>query len=129
VARRRRRIGRTRFAALVEDALRAIPEEFTRRLENVTVLVEAEPTATQIRSAGLDPRRDTLFGLYEGVALPERSHDFAGEPPDRIWLFRDPILDECRSEAEVRREIEMTIVHEIAHFFGLDEDRVRELGY
>lgn len=129
MAARRARIGARRFETLVEEALDAIPGEFARHLSNVTVLIEAEPTNGQIRSAGLDPRRDTLFGLYEGVALPERPHDFAGEPPDRIWIFRGPILDECRTEDEVRREIEITVVHEIAHFFGLDEDRVRALGY
>lgn len=129
MGRRRERIGRERFAVLVEAALAAIPAEFARHLENVAVLVEAEPTDAQIRSVGLDPRNDTLFGLYEGTALPDRPHDFAGQPPDRIWIFRGPILDECRTEAEVRREIEVTVVHEIAHFFGLDEDRVHDLGY
>jgi len=123
------RVGRRRFDELVAEALGRIPPEFARLLENVSVLVESEPTAAQIRSAGLDPRRDTLLGLYEGVALPDRPYDFAGHPPDRIYVFREPILDECRSEADVQREIEVTIVHEIAHFFGLDEDRVRDLGY
>jgi len=123
------RIGSRRFASLVQEALRAIPEEFARHLTNVAVLIEAEPTAAQIRSVGLEPRHDTLFGLYEGVSLAERPHDFAGEPPDRIWVFRAPILAACRTEADVRREVEVTIVHELAHFFGLDEDRVRELGY
>jgi len=129
VARRRRPIGRRRFAALVEAALGDIPDEFARHLANVTVLIEPEPTAAQIRSVGLDPAADTLFGLYDGTALSERTHEFAGEAPDCIWIFREPILEACDDEAGVRREIEITIVHEIAHFFGLDEDRVRALGY
>jgi len=129
VARGSVRIGRKRFDDLVAQALDRIPAEFARFLENVSVLVESEPSAAQLRAAGLDPRRDTLLGLYEGVALPDRPYDFAGQLPDRIYVFRQPILDECRDEAEVRREIETTIVHEIAHFFGLDEARVRALGY
>lgn len=129
MARRAARIGRRRFERLVAEALDAIPPELARHLANVAVLIETAPTPAQLRSVGLDPHRDTLFGLYEGVALPERAHDFAGEPPDRIWIFRAPILAACRTEAEVRREIEITVVHEVAHFFGLPEDRVRDLGY
>jgi predicted Zn-dependent protease with MMP-like domain len=129
MARRSARVGHRRFDELVAEALARIPPEFARHLENVSVLVESEPSAAQIRSAGLDPPRDTRLGLYEGVALPDRPHDFAGHPPDRIYVFREPILDECGNEADVRREIEVTIVHEIAHFFGLDEDHVRDLGY
>jgi len=129
VGRRGRPIGRRRFATLVEDALGGIPEEFAQHLANVTVLIEGEPTAAQIRSVGLDPAADTLFGLYDGTALPERTHDFTGQAPDCNWIFREPILEACDDEAAVRREIEITIVHEIAHFFGLDEARVRELGY
>lgn len=129
MSRLARRIGARRFASLVEEALGAIPEELAHHLTNLAVLIETEPTAAQIRSAGLDPVHDTLFGLYEGVPLSERPHDFGGEPPDRIWVFRTPILAACRTEADVRREVEVTIVHELAHFFGLDEDRVRELGY
>jgi len=129
MARRSARIGHRRFDELVAEALDGIPVEFGRFLENVSVLVESEPSDEQIRSAGLDPRLDTLLGLYEGVALPDRPHDFAGHPPDRIWVFREPILAECRTEAEVRREIEVTVVHEIAHFFGLDDEHVRRLGY
>lgn len=118
-----------RFAQLVDDALARIPAEFGRHLENVAVLIAEDPTDEQIHGAGLDPRLDTLFGLYEGVALPDRSHDFAGHPPDRIWIFRGPILDEFGDEATVRHEIERTIVHEVAHFFGFDEDEVHRLGY
>jgi predicted Zn-dependent protease with MMP-like domain len=123
------RTDRQRFEALVTAALDAIPGEFAPYLENVVVCVEERPSAALLRSLGMDPRRDTLFGLYEGTALSERSVEFAGQPPDRITIFRQPILDECHRERDVKREIERTIVHEIAHFFGLDEERVRELGY
>ena len=123
------RIDRQRFEALVAEALDAIPDEFASYLENVVVCVEERPSARLLRSMDMDPERDTLFGLYEGTALSERSHDFSGAPPDKITVFREPILEACRREAEVRREIELTIVHEIAHFFGLDDEHVRRLGY
>lgn len=119
----------TRFEALVAEAVAAIPSEFGRYLANVAVCIEDRPSDEALRSLGFDPELDTLFGLYEGTALPERPHDFAGDPPDRITIFREPILEEFDDEPTIRREIERTIVHEIAHFFGLDEDRVRRLGY
>jgi predicted Zn-dependent protease with MMP-like domain len=123
------RTDRPRFEALVAEALDAIPDEFAPYLENVVVCVEERPSARLLRSLGMDPELDTLFGLYEGTALSERPHDFTGQPPDRITIFREPNLDACRREREVRREIERTIVHEIAHFFGLDDEQVRRLGY
>lgn len=127
--RRRPRIDPARFEALVGEALARIPAEFHRHLENVAVLIEPWPSDALLTSLDLDPEMDTLFGLYEGTALPERPHDFAGHPPDRITIFREPILEEFRDEATIRREIERTVVHEIAHFFGLDEARVRRHGY
>ena len=116
------------FEQLVAEALDAIPAEFARYLENVAVVVEDEPTAGLLRSLGLDPRRDTLFGLYQGVPLSERPHDFVGLP-DRITIFAGPLLREVPTPAELRRQVQVTIVHEIAHFFGLDEHRIRRLGY
>jgi predicted Zn-dependent protease with MMP-like domain len=127
--RRRQRIDAARFAQLVAEAVAAIPAEFQRRLENVAICIEAWPSDTLLASLDLDPARDTLFGLYEGTALPDRPHDFAGQPPDRITIFRAPLLEEFRDEQTIQREIERTIVHEIAHFFGLDEAHVHRLGY
>ncbi len=117
------------FRRLVAEAIDAVPEEFRRHLENVAVVVAEEPTDQDILEAGLDPREDTLYGLYHGVPLPERPHDFAGVPPDRITIYRRPLLRDCRSADELRREIECTVVHEIAHFFGLDDDQIEKLGY
>jgi predicted Zn-dependent protease with MMP-like domain len=129
MARGQRRMDDARFAALVSEALATIPAEFRRYLDNVAVCIEAWPSDALLESLDLDPEIDTLFGLYEGTALPERSFDFAGQPPDRITIFREPILEEFTSERAIRREIERTVVHEIAHFFGLDETAVRRLGY
>jgi len=127
--RRRASVDPTRFAELVDEAVSAIPEEFRRYLENVAICIAGTPPDALLESLDLEPERDTLYGLYEGTALPERPHDFAGHPPDRITIFREPILAACRSERAIQREIERTIVHEIAHFFGMDERRVRRLGY
>lgn len=117
------------FERLVAEALDEIPDEFARHLQNVAVVVEEEPSPALLRSVGLHPRRDTLLGLYQGVPLPDRPYDFAGHPPDQITLFRQPLLEAARTPSALRRQIRITVVHEIAHFFGLDDARIRRLGY
>lgn len=129
MSRRRPRLSPDRFAVLVEEAVAAIPEEFRRYLANVAICIEDWPSDAQLESVGLDPELDTLFGLYEGTALPDRPHDHGNALPDRITIFRGPLLEEFTSERAIRREIEITVVHEIAHFFGLDDEQVRRLGY
>jgi len=121
-------LNRSEFRRLVTEALDGIPDEFARYLTNVAVVVEDEPTHAQLRRAGLDPTRDTLFGLYQGVPLPDRPHDFAGLP-DRITIFRNPTLRMCGTENEVVEEVHVTVVHEVAHHFGIDDDRLHALGY
>ena len=105
------------FEALIAEALDGIPDEFARYLENVSVVVEDEPD------------EEGLYGLYQGIPLSERSHDFAAALPDRISIYRGPLVRDFRSRAQIRRQIRLTVVHEIAHFFGLDERRIRRLGY
>jgi len=105
------------FEALVAEALDGIPDEFARYLENVSVVVEDEPD------------EEGLYCLYQGIPLSERSHDFAAALPDRISIYRGPLVRDFRSRAQIRRQIRLTVVHEIAHFFGLDERRIRRLGY
>lgn len=119
---------RTTFERIVEEELGELPEQFARHLTNVQVLVEDEPSAEVLRSTGLDPRRDTLFGLYEGVPLAERGFDDAWMP-DRITLYYRPLVRSFRTPLRIRREIRLTLLHEIAHFFGMDEDEVEDLGY
>ncbi|RHW23537.1 metallopeptidase family protein [Nocardioides immobilis] len=108
------------FEALVENALDAIPDEIAVLVRNVVVLVEEEPP---------EDEPDDLLGLYDGVALTERDQSFLPELPDRIFLFRGPLLDMCEDEAELVEEIRITVVHEIAHHFGIDDDRLHDLGY
>jgi predicted Zn-dependent protease with MMP-like domain len=108
-----------RFEELVADALDGIPVELADLLNNVVVLVEDEPPAD-------DPE---LLGLYEGIPLTERDGWYAGVLPDRITIFRGPILRMCHDHDEVVDEVRITVVHEIAHHFGIDDDHLHELGW
>lgn len=108
------------FEALVEQAIDGLPEEFADLLENVVVTVEEEPSEEDLEAVGLDPE-DDLFGLYQGVPQSERD-SFYNALPDRVVIFRGPILRACTSRREVIREVRDTVVHELGHHFGLDED-------
>jgi len=123
-------VPRRRFEELVRRALDRLPPEFHAHLDNVSVVIEEEPDADILEEMGMDPDdpEDTLFGLYEGVPLTERSHDDA-LLPDRITIFRGPLLDWAESEEEIVEEVRVTVLHEIGHFFGMDERRLEELGY
>lgn len=109
---------RARFEELVADALDLIPAEFATAMDNVVVLVEDR-----------DPANPTLLGLYHGIALTERTSHYSGALPDRITIYREPILEMCDSEPEVVQEVAITVVHEIAHHFGIDDARLHELGW
>jgi predicted Zn-dependent protease with MMP-like domain len=111
-------LDRAEFEALVEQALDEIPDEIAGLVDNVVVLVEDDPPAD-------DP---DLLGVYEGVSLTERGIDHTGLP-DRITIFRWPLLEMCRDREELVREVRITVVHEIAHHFGIDDARLHELGY
>ncbi len=107
------------FEDLVAEALDEIPDELARLVENVVFVVEDDS----------DDERGTLLGLYEGVPLTERGQWYAGAMPDRITIYRRPILAICRTLDDVVDEVHVTVVHEIAHHFGIDDDRLHELGY
>ncbi|HEY3501929.1 MAG TPA: metallopeptidase family protein [Actinocatenispora sp.] len=111
-------MGRERFEELVADALDGVPAELMRLLDNVVILVEDDP-----------PEGQRILGLYEGYALTERGWDYGAVLPDRITIFRNPILGICRSETDVVREVGVTVVHEIAHHFGIDDARLHQLGW
>jgi predicted Zn-dependent protease with MMP-like domain len=105
-----------RFEALVAEALDSIPEDLGRRIDNVVVQVEEDSP-------------EGLLGLYEGIPLTERN-DYGGlAMPDQITIFRRPILAESASEAEVVEQVRVTVIHEVAHHFGIDDDRLDELGW
>jgi predicted Zn-dependent protease with MMP-like domain len=107
-----------RFDELVSDALDLIPPQLAAVMDNVVVLVEDR-----------NDEEDDLLGLYEGVALTERDSHYAGSLPDTITIYRDALLDVCDDEDEVVEEVKITVVHEIAHHFGIDDDRLHELGW
>jgi predicted Zn-dependent protease with MMP-like domain len=109
---------KVRFEELVSDALDLLPTELSNAMNNVVILVEDR-----------NAEEAALLGLYEGIALTERDSTYAGELPDRITLYREPMLDMCDSEDEVIDEIAITVVHEIAHHFGIDDARLHELGW
>jgi predicted Zn-dependent protease with MMP-like domain len=111
-------MSRTRFDELVSDALDTVPARLTAAMDNVVVLVEDR-----------HPDEPELLGLYEGVALTDRTSDYGGVLPDRITIFREAVLDICETEEEVVHEVAVTVVHEIAHHFGIDEHTLHELGW
>src|SRR5690606_40717682 len=121
-------MSREAFEEAVSDALDLIPPELTAHMDNVVVLVEEEPTPEQLAD-GPDDEPD-LLGLYEGTPLTDRGDWWAaGSLPDRITIFRGPTLRLCTSEEEVVDEVAVTVVHEIAHHFGIDDERLHELGW
>ena len=101
----------------VKAALDSLPADIASAFDNIVLLIEDE-----------HPEDPDLFGLYEGIPLPDRG-DMAGELPDRITIFRIPLEEEFADPIELEREIRITVLHEIGHYFGLDEDRLAELGY
>lgn len=120
---------REEFEELVRDALDELPDEFAQRLENVEVVIEDEPDRRLLRSLGMDPRRETLFGLYQGVPLHERGSNYGGVLPDKITIFYGPLLRACGTPERIRAQVRTTVIHEIGHFFGLDDKAIRDLGY
>jgi predicted Zn-dependent protease with MMP-like domain len=112
-------MSRERFEELVGEALDEVPAELLNVMDNVVVLVEDEPP----------DGNDDLLGLYEGHALTSRGWDYAGVLPDRITIYRLPTLKVCETETDVIDEVAITVVHEIAHHFGIGDARLHELGW
>ena len=105
-----------RFEEMVADALDTVPPPLARAMRNVVVVVEA----------GTDPN---LLGLYVGIPLTERRSDYSAVLPDQITIYRNAICARCHTEAEVVAEVRTTVVHEVGHHFGIDDERLHELGY
>ncbi|MGJ9413348.1 metallopeptidase family protein [Aeromicrobium sp. CF4.19] len=112
-------VSEQRFDELVEAAFAQVPDELAALLDNVVLFVEDDAP----------PEDPHLLGLYDGVALTERDSSYGGVLPDRISIFRHPILAICETQEDVVREVHITVVHEIAHHFGIDDARLHELGY
>jgi predicted Zn-dependent protease with MMP-like domain len=118
---------RERFEALVTRAVENLPKEFLEHLDNVDILVEDYPTVSQMRKSRV-PRGNILLGLYEGVPRTRRSSQYGMVLPDKITIFQRPIEAKCRHEDEIVAEVKRVVLHEIAHHFGIGDERLRELG-
>jgi predicted Zn-dependent protease with MMP-like domain len=120
---------RERFEELVQEALDSIPEALWETIDNLAVTVEEWPTRAQLQSTGVQPRH-TLLGLYEGVPLTGRTHYYGLVPPDKITIFRGPILRVCPrgDEDAIRAQVRRTVLHEVAHHFGISDERLHEIG-
>jgi len=121
-------VSKKKFADLVERALQELPEEFEEFIEEVPIEIRSAPDAELRAAAGVGPG-NLLLGLYRGRPRTRRSVEDSGVMPDVIYIFQDPIQQVCRSEEDLVRQVRITVLHEIGHHFGLDEDDLRRLGY
>ena len=106
-----------------------LPREFREQLRNLEFVVEKRPSRELLLAEGLDPREDTLYGIYQGVPLPERSSLDPPLLPDKITIFAEPLSEDFPNPDDLREEIRLTVLHEIAHYFGMDDDEIEDLGY
>jgi predicted Zn-dependent protease with MMP-like domain len=116
-----------RFEQLVARAIENLPKELLERLENIDIVVADEPTPDQLRRNNLK-KNETLLGLYEGIPLTERTYGYNAVMPDKITIFQKPIEAVCKNDAQIVAEIQRVVRHEIAHHFGIDDERLEELG-
>ncbi len=117
---------RGEFERLVLQALEDLPDQFRDALQNVDIQVRWRPTPAELRSAGI--RRGSLFGVYLGVPLPNRGHNYSMALPDTIVIYQQTHERYCRTDAEIVEQVRQTVLHEIGHYLGIGEDRLRELG-
>jgi predicted Zn-dependent protease with MMP-like domain len=126
--RKRLRLTDKEFDRVVKRTIRRIPAEIREHLDNVLITIMKRPSDEMLRRMGM-PEDEPLLGIYEGVSLDERSISSPPLYPDTIFLFQEPIEEMCETVEELEAEIEITVVHEIAHALGMDEERLAELGY
>jgi predicted Zn-dependent protease with MMP-like domain len=122
------RLSRTEFEKLVARAVERLPPKFLARLQNVEVVIESRPSHDELAQAGVEPG-GTLLGLYQGVPQTERGSWYGSVLPDRIVVYQRPIEEVAGTLREIRRQVRITLMHEIGHHFGLDEDELSEAGY
>lgn len=121
------RIDRRTFRRLVREALDSLPPGLRARVHNVDIVIESRPTARDRKLAGIGPN-DLLLGLYHGIPLTRRGENYNLVLPDKISLYHEHIEAVCQTEDEIREQIRITVLHELAHYFGIDDDRLHQLG-
>src|SRR5690606_5413916 len=114
------RLTESDFEQLVVDVLDSLPESLLNMIDNVDVVIEPRPSREQLERMGIE--NGTLFGLYEGVPLTMRDSGYSIVPPDKITIFQRTIEQECSTAEEVAEQVRITVIHEVAHHFGIDED-------
>jgi predicted Zn-dependent protease with MMP-like domain len=119
-------VTRERFARLVEGALEQIPRRFRHEMKNVAVVIEDEPAPQVLAEMEIEPP-DSLFGLYHGTPLPERSWAYGNALPDRISIYQRPIEESCEDDEEIRECVVETVIHEFGHYFGMSEEQIEEI--
>jgi len=117
---------REQFERLVSEAVALIPRRFRREMRNLALVVEEEPSPALLDEMEIEPP-DSLFGLYQGIPLPERSWGDGNHLPDKITLFQRPIEEDCEDEDEIRAVIGETLIHEVGHYFGLSEEEIEAI--
>jgi predicted Zn-dependent protease with MMP-like domain len=113
----------------VARVLDELPKDFHEQLHNIEIVVQRRPSKHQLAEIDLDSHEEVLYGLYEGIPLPDRSAFDPPTLPDKITLFSEPLLADFPDPDQLREQIRLTVIHEIAHFFGMDDDEIEKLGY
>ena len=117
---------RAHFERLVADAVRLIPKRFRQEMQNLALIVEDEPSPQLLEDMDIEPP-DSLYGLYHGTPLPERTSSYGNNLPDVITIFQRPIEEDCDDDDEVRAVVGETLIHEVGHYFGLSEEEIEEI--
>jgi predicted Zn-dependent protease with MMP-like domain len=117
---------RVEFERLVSEAILLIPKRFRREMKNLAIVVEDEPSLDLLEEMEIEPP-DSLYGLYQGTPLPERSFSALIQFPDRITLYQKPIEEDCEDDDDIRAVIGETLIHEVGHYFGLSEEEIEEI--
>ncbi|MBI4835293.1 MAG: metallopeptidase family protein [Planctomycetes bacterium] len=118
---------RTEFEKLAREALENLPEFFRSKMENVGIVIEDTPSKKQLKELSGE-RSEIILGLYQGIPLSERTHLYGMVLPDKITLFKKNIEKTCRSKAEIKKTVIQTVKHEIAHYFGISDEHLEEMG-
>ncbi len=124
---RKAHIANQKIEAWVDEALAALPPQLRERIENLAITIQLRATRAQLRRWEI-PDDEELLGFYEGIPLSERTADYGLVPPDIIYIFSEPIRELCETEDKMRQEVRRTVLHEIAHYFGIADERLEELG-